>query len=241
MTTVITSIGSKSTTGDPVNGQMTMTGSSGSGTPWTGNLSVSSAATANVGDMLFFDNAYYGCGGFGGGCSGPADIIYLITAIVDSTTLTIKYISGAASIDPITLKANSMGSSNAQPYVLRYYSTISAWEGQLDESDLYSSGDTAQGEMYKDSDFEMSSGVTINGGGTIGLDHRTLTVAVGQRHTGVANTGARILFTGTGQANTVLAMDSSVGSTSEGNQIEWLEVDCNDKKISAGIRVYEYS
>ena len=53
MATVITSIGSKSTTGDPVNGQMTMTGSSGSGTPWTGNLSVSSAATANVGDMLF--------------------------------------------------------------------------------------------------------------------------------------------------------------------------------------------
>ena len=241
MATVITSIGSKSTTGDPVNGQMTMTGSSGSGTPWTGTLSVSSAPTANVGDMLFFDNVYYGCGGFGGGCSGPADIIYLITA-VSSTTLTIKYISGAASVDPITLKANSVGSSNAQPYVLRYYSTIAGWDAELDETALYSSGDTAQGEMYKDSDFEMSSDVTINGGSTVGLDTRTLTAAVGERHDGTADSGVRVLCTSTGGDLEVIEMDGSVGSAGgTGNQIQFLEVDCNEKKIRAGIRLHHYT
>ena len=58
MATVITSIGSKSAVGDPVNGQMTMISNTGSGTPWTGTLVVGSAPTANVGDMLFFDNVY---------------------------------------------------------------------------------------------------------------------------------------------------------------------------------------
>ena len=54
MATVITSIGSKSAVGDPVNGQMTMISNTGSGTPWTGTLVVGSAPTANVGDMLYF-------------------------------------------------------------------------------------------------------------------------------------------------------------------------------------------
>ena len=38
MATVITSIGSKSAVGDPVNGQLTMSSSSGSGTPWAGTV-----------------------------------------------------------------------------------------------------------------------------------------------------------------------------------------------------------
>ena len=58
MATVITSIGSKSTTADPVNGQLTMSSSSGSGTPWAGDVVFTSTPTANIGDMLFFDEAY---------------------------------------------------------------------------------------------------------------------------------------------------------------------------------------
>ena len=38
MATVITSIGSKGTTGNPVNGALTIINQSGSGTPWTGDV-----------------------------------------------------------------------------------------------------------------------------------------------------------------------------------------------------------
>ena len=239
MATVITSIGSKSTTGDPVNGQMTMTGSSGSGTPWTGNLSVSSAATANVGDMLFFDNVYYNCGGFGGGCSGPADIIYLITAIVDSTTLTIKYISGGANSDPINLKANSMGSSNAQPYVLRYYSTPTTWDAGLDDTGLYSSGDTAKGECYDDSDFSITAAITVDGGGTVGLDAVILSVAAGQRHDGTAKevggSGVRFLWAAPGdnaRSQIALKIDEAREAW-----VEWIDFDVNGYGLHSGSMV----
>ena len=70
MATVITSIGSKSTTGDPVNGALTMiTGGTGSGTPWTGTVKFSTSPTANIGDQLYFENVYHP-GQFGSGCEG---------------------------------------------------------------------------------------------------------------------------------------------------------------------------
>ena len=77
MATVITSIGSKSTTGNPVNGALTIINQSGSGTPWTGDVTFSSAPTANIGDQLYFENVYY-TPSMGGGCSGggTADVIY---------------------------------------------------------------------------------------------------------------------------------------------------------------------
>lgn len=230
MATVITSIGSKATTGDPVNGQMTMTGSSGSGTPWTGTLSVSSAPTASAGDMLFFDNVYYNCGGFGGGCSGPADIIYLITA-VSGTTLTIKYISGGANSDPINLKANSMGSSNAQPYVLRYYSTIATWEAGLDTGDVYTNGDRAQGECYADSAFTQTGALTMNTGNDL-TGGRILTVPVGQRHDGTADSGAKVNLASGGQFN--LWYQAGSGITTGPITIEWLELDGGDSEQNFG-------
>ncbi|WP_455387614.1 hypothetical protein [Petrachloros mirabilis] len=73
---------------------------------------------------------------------------------------------------------------------IRDYSTITAWEADLDNSGVYSSGDDALGECYADSDFNEA--VTINGGGTVGLNSIRLSVAAGQRHTGTENTGARI-------------------------------------------------
>ena len=235
MATVITSIGSKSAVGDPVNGQMTMTGSSGSGTPWTGTLSVSSAPTASAGDMLFFDNVYYNCGGFGGGCSGPADIIYLITA-VSGTTLTIKYISGGANSDPINLKANSMGSSNAQPYVLRYYSTPTTWDAGLDDTGLYSSGDTAKGECYDDSDFSITAGITVDGGGTVGLDTVILSVPVGQRHDGTAKevggSGVRFLWAAPGN-NARSQIGLKIDEAREA-WVEWIDFDVNGYGLHSG-------
>lgn len=72
----------------------------------------------------------------------------------------------------------------------RDYSTITAWEADLDNAAVYASGDDAVGECYNDSAFDES--VAIDGGGTIGLASVTLTVAAGERHDGTAGTGAVI-------------------------------------------------
>ena len=62
MATVITSIGSKSEHTSPVNAQITVTESSGSGTPWAGTVVYSgSDPTVNVGDILHYKDAYYKC------------------------------------------------------------------------------------------------------------------------------------------------------------------------------------
>ncbi len=223
MATVITSIGAKSETDDPVNGQMTMTGSSGSGTPWTGDLSVNSAPTANVGDMVFFDNVYYNCGY--SGCTGPADIIYLITA-VDSTTLTIKYISGGASVDPMSLKSDSYGYTTAQPYVLRFYSTISTWNVGLDDSGLYTLNDIAQGELYKDSDFTLSSTQWNSGGQDTGISDARLTVPVSQRHDGTAGSGVKFKLASSSVCGMIyLYYDTGTASNDIRRLCEWIEYD----------------
>lgn len=94
----------------------------------------------------------------------------------------------------------------------RDYSTITAWEADLDNGGIYSSGDDAVGECYNDSAFDEF--VTINGGGTVGLNSVKLTVPSAERHDGTAGTGARNVRTGN------LAFLATVACT-----IEWLEID----------------
>ena len=55
----------------------------------------------------------------------------------------------------------------------RDYSTIAAWEADLDNASVYSSADDVIGELYADSEFNED--LDIDGGGTIGLDSITLT------------------------------------------------------------------
>ncbi len=78
----------------------------------------------------------------------------------------------------------------------RDYSTIQAWEDDLDDgtnaandATAYSSGDDAIGECFNDSAFDES--VLINGGGTVELSTIILTVASGEEHDGTAGTGVR--------------------------------------------------
>ncbi len=71
----------------------------------------------------------------------------------------------------------------------RDYATITLWEADLDNVGVYNVGDDAQGECYDDSVFDEA--ISINGGGTVDLASATLTVAAGQRHSGVAGSGAR--------------------------------------------------
>jgi len=96
----------------------------------------------------------------------------------------------------------------------RDYSTIALWEADLDLASIYSSGDTAIGQCYNDSAF--AAGATINGGATIGLAERRLTVPSSERHDGTAGNGARVVIS-SGQ---IFAIS---GTTKTG--LEWLECD----------------
>ena len=229
MATVITSIGSKGTTGDPVDGPLTINNQNGSGTPWTGDVTFNSAPTANIGDKLYFENVYY-TPSMGGGCSGggTANVIYLITG-VSGSTLTVKYISGASSTTaPMDIKSDSFCSTVAQPYVVRFYSTIATWESGCDETSLYSSGDTAQGECYADSALSVTSRILFNSGHVTDIGKQVLTVPVGQRHDGTADSGFKV---------NVGSISSDAGSpfhmfyysnTPMNRIIEWIEIDGGD-------------
>jgi len=71
----------------------------------------------------------------------------------------------------------------------RDYSTVTLWEDDLDNAGVYASDDYAVGELYDDSNFSTPATIVINGGGTIGLIGRTLTVEAGERHSGTAGSG----------------------------------------------------
>jgi len=99
------------------------------------------------------------------------------------------------------------------------YTTIAAWEADLDDTGIYASGDVAIGECYNQVYNEAT--VTINGGGTVGLASRKLSVAVGNRHNGTAGTGARFNNNGS------IFLESTIANTI----LEWLEVDGNETHI----------
>jgi hypothetical protein len=101
----------------------------------------------------------------------------------------------------------------------RDYSTMTLWEADLDDSTVYQSGDDAVGECYNDSVFDES--VTIDGGGTVGLNSGTITVAAGERHDGTAGTGARLIAT----ASRTLYL------WSPGRSLKWLELDGNSTNL----------
>ena len=110
----------------------------------------------------------------------------------------------------------------------RDYSTISAWEADLSDASIYSSGDDAVGEMYADSTFTGAQ-TTIDGGTSIGgssghdLSSVKLTVAAGNRHDGTAESGVLLKPTsgsGHGVAIIKIARDDFT--------IEWLDLSMDD-------------
>ena len=81
----------------------------------------------------------------------------------------------------------------------RDYSTITAWEADLDDTNIYTSGDDAVGECYNDSAFSISSMTTIDTSG--GLSSITITTPLTERHDGTAGTGAKLTNTGVSHGN----------------------------------------
>ena len=106
----------------------------------------------------------------------------------------------------------------------RDYSTISAWEADLSDASIYSSGDDAVGEMYADSTFTGAT-TTIDGGTSIGgsagqdLNSVKLTVAAASRHDGTAESGALLKPTSASGHNVGIIVVARDDFT-----IEWLDI-----------------
>ena len=106
----------------------------------------------------------------------------------------------------------------------RDYSTVTAWEADLDNGALYSSADDAVGEMYADSSFDEHC--TMNGGGTVGLNSITLQAASGQEHDGTEGSGVRFVKTA---STNCLTIQGSVPTT-----VKLIEFDQNGNANTNG-------
>jgi len=93
------------------------------------------------------------------------------------------------------------------------YTTLVAWEADLDNVDIYDSGNIAIAEVYDlGSDY---AGVVINGGDTVGLEKTIIRAPEGHRHDGTRNTGARINASG----SNCVTQNNAVGLT-----VQWMEL-----------------
>ena len=115
----------------------------------------------------------------------------------------------------------------------RDYSTINAWEADLNSASIYSNGDTAIGEIYADSTFTdvanlIENGSAIGGSASHDLALIKLTVHADSRHDGTAGSGAVLKPTDNG------THDYGVIRINVDNVIvEWLEIDMdNDDDIT---------
>ena len=213
MATVIASIGSNSSID-------TETPSSCSGSYATYNVTFSTSPSGvSVGDKaeITDENMFWGT------------FVYRVTAI-SGGTYTLAYVSddvGAGDTSPCDLMDSFY--SQAPATFKRFYSSITSWESNLDDSDVYSSGDIAIGECHNDSVFVET--VNINGGGTVGLASIKLSVHSDSRHDGTAGTGARMVPT-TGTAGIVTISRDEV-------TVEWLEIDGTSAGATSnmGVRV----
>ena len=209
MADVITSIGSDSsiTTGTP-------SSCSGSSSPYSVTFP-SAPSGVSIGDSVSFQDEV----------TTFATYTYLVTDI-SSATLTLKFVSESSGYGSEESPCNIMNSSYSQATgtFKRTYSTITAWESDLDNTAIYSSGDDAIGECYKDSNFNEA--FTINGGGTVGLDSVKLTAPAGQRHDGTAGSGVVNVYNSGTQSTSIISrqnctisfMEYHMGSNSINNR-----------------------
>ena len=181
------------------NENVTITSVSGSG-PYTVNLSGATSSTDN--NDAFVDE---------GGNQ------YHITAGAGTATLTVADTEGVGAAPDDT--------TGGQAYTSRYFSTVTLWEADLDDTNQYSASDDAVGEGYNDSAFD-ESGITINGGGTVGLGSITLSVASGDRHDGTEGSGCRFVQTGS------FHLETSVDTSGCPITVEWWEFDWNGQALS---------
>lgn len=97
----------------------------------------------------------------------------------------------------------------------RDYSTIASWES-AEQGDLVTLTEIHVGEMYKDFKFDITTTQTIDGSTTNSSYYMHLTVAEGERHRGIAETGVVVDC----QNSAVSGIDIRDPNT----RVEWVEV-----------------
>ena len=208
MATITTSIGTNSSLD-------TQTPTSGTGAnPYTVTFGTDPTGVS-VGDSVQFDN-------------GMGTVYQYLVTEISGSDYTLKWITGGGfATNPYGIV--DMSYSQASGVFQRTYSTISAWESDLDNTSYYSSSDDAVGEVYNDSVFDEY--IVIDGGGTVGLSSVTLTVPESERHDGTAGTGARVEYTG--------SQSSSFRIRRSQCTVEWLELDLTSTgaAVSAGLNL----
>ena len=206
MATVTTSIGTNAAID-------TETPSSGTGSnPYTVTFGTDPTGVS-VGDSVQFDN-------------GMGTVYQYLVTEISGSDYTLKWITGGGfATNPYGIV--DMSYSQAAGVFKRTYSTISAWESDLDNTDYYSSSDDAIGEAYNDSTFNEQ--VIIDGGGTVGLSSVKLTVPSSQRHEGKAGTGTKIEYTGSASISFLIKRSNIT--------VEWLELDLSScgSTVSSGL------
>tara|TARA_R110000765_G_scaffold230275_1_gene333713 strand:+ start:4060 stop:5133 length:1074 start_codon:yes stop_codon:yes gene_type:complete len=101
----------------------------------------------------------------------------------------------------------------------RDYSTISAWESDLNSHDLYADGDISEGNCYADSDFVENVSIT----GACGCGFHTsvvLTADPSQRHDGTVGSGVVLTPAGAG--------GYTIGVNEDNITVSWIEINGND-------------
>ena len=147
MATVTTSIG-------------TALGSNGNGL-----VELTSGSTSVTGQGTNFTSA------FTGGTAPPQAVEIPIGG---GTYYTVKSVESDTAL---TLVSDSDVTAVSQSWRVgtRDYSTIATWDADLDNTAIYSSSDTGQGECYADSAFSQSGYQRLEGGITVGLSKIILT------------------------------------------------------------------
>jgi hypothetical protein len=126
------------------------------------------------------------------------------------------YVLSRDSDTQVTLQADAGSTLTNETYTFeRCYNTMQAWEDDS-QGDLVTDGRRAIGVCYNDGPF--TDRLVISGSTTDVAHYLKLTVAEGQRHNGLKNTGAVIDAQG-GWTN-----QNAIDVEDEYTQIEWLEI-----------------
>ena len=160
-------------------------------------------------------------------------VYYRVTNILQVTggpdVYTLKYVTdtmltGAVSPCSVLYPVGSPFEWVQSPaHFSRFYTTITEWQSNLDDTDVYSSGDKAIGECHADSTF-VEGEINITGGGTVGLASIELTAHIDSRHDGTKGSGVVVQNTGTSY-QFILSVDNIA--------LSWLEIDGTDDKSNA--------
>jgi hypothetical protein len=148
---------------------------------------------------------------FGGGASLPASVGVGDKLVIGAETF---YILSVDLATQATVQEEAVATHAGAAYTIsRAYNTLQAWEDDRD-GDLVGENRSEIGVCYNDGPF--AAGAVISDSTTSALYNMTLTVAEGQRHSGVAGTGVVVDRQGA---------DGDVFQVHDSHtQIEWLEI-----------------